>query len=176
MSAVFSRSAVRPQRDWTPSRDALAGRGRVDVFDRPVETSDQLKLHLLSQITRLEQELATLRGRLRTLETSDQPAAEAPAPRRRNLTPRPALAPLILSILPAAGAMCSIDDIITGMLQAENIAVDDRPARSKAYRRANLCLHKLRAAGVIISHRIGSGRLDWGLNPDAPPTDDQSAG
>jgi hypothetical protein len=162
MPALSSRRAASPPRAWTPGPGPYRER---EAFARPVETSDQLKLSLLGQITRLEQDLAQLRGRLQALEAASGPVVEAPPRRRRNPTPRPALAPLILSLLPADGALVSIDTVISGLLEAEHIDVEDRPARSKAYRRANLCLNKQRAEGRVVSNRIGSGRLDWGLAP-----------
>jgi hypothetical protein len=172
MPAASRRPITQLHREWTTGHGPAA-RGRGPAFARQPQTTGHLKLYLLGQITRLEQDLTVLRGRLQTLEAANETVEEPPPLRRRNLTPRPALAPLILSLLPQAGTLCPIDDIISGMLTAEQVAVDDRPARSKAYRRANLCLHKLRTEGSVISHRIGNGRLDWGLNLAEPLQGDQ---
>lgn len=151
-------------------------RAPCQPFPRPADSADQIRLNLLGQITSLEKDLALLRDRLLALETAGQAVAAAPPPRQRSRTPRPPLAPMILSLLPADGGLLSIDEVISGVLAGEQADIDDRVARSKAYRRANLCLSKLRAEGRVVSHRIGSGRLDWGRNPEAPAADDQSAG
>lgn len=173
MRSVSSRRAPPPLRDRVgPRQQALA-----QVFGRPAD-ADQLKLNLLGQITSLERDLTHLRERLLALEAASAPLTAAlpppPPPRSRRQTPKPVLAPLILSLLPADGELLALDEIISGVLAGEQADIDDRAARSKAYRRVNLCLSKLRAQGQVVSNRIGSGRLDWGLNPHPPTTDDQS--
>lgn len=174
MQSDLSRRAISPPRDRTSGFSAGRPRLLGDAFGRSPANIDQLKLNLLGQIAHLEKDLAHLRGRLLALDAASETINAAPAPCRRSRTPKPELAPLILSLLPTDGGLLALDDVITGVLAGEQVDVDDRVARSKAYRRVNLCLSKLRAEGLVVSHRTGGGRLAWGLNPDAPPTDDQS--
>jgi len=171
MQSSAYRRAAPPLRNRASGLRAGSHRPSDQGFARPADTADQLKRNLLGQITCLEKDLTLLRGRLLALESASETLSAAPAPRRRSQTPRPALAPLILSLLPAEGGLMALDEVISGMLAREQVDVDDRVARSKAYRRANLCLSKLRADGLVVSHRVGSGRLDWGRNPDAPALD-----